>query len=68
MQEELVRLYKEDWIARLYYEEMLRNTTERTRDKYKRYDGSVEKDREGNRRISNGMQTQTSNNKDVESR
>ena len=63
-----MRLYKEDWIARLYYEEMLRNTTEKTRDKYKRYDGSVEENREGNRRISNGMQTQTSNNKDVESR
>jgi len=59
-----VRLYKEDWIERLYYEEMLRNTTERSHDKHERYDQTVEANREGNRGLSKQVQAQKSNDKD----
>tara|TARA_R110001632_G_scaffold85210_1_gene187190 strand:+ start:1252 stop:1449 length:198 start_codon:yes stop_codon:yes gene_type:complete len=52
-----------DWIQQLYYEEMLRNNTERSHDEHERYDQSIEKNREGNTRIPDGMQTQESNHK-----
>ena len=42
---------------------MLRNNTERSHDEHERYDQSIEKNREGNTRIPDGMQTQESNHK-----
>ena len=41
---------------------MLRKKTERSHDRHERYEQTIERNREGNRGLSNGMQTQESNN------
>jgi len=63
-----VKLYKLDWIQQLYYEEMLRNNTEKSHDKHERYDQTIEGNRKGNRGLSKRMQTQKSDDQDGESR
>ena len=47
-----------DWIQQLYYEEMLRNNTEKSHDEHGRHDQSIEENREGNKGLSRKLQTQ----------
>jgi hypothetical protein len=58
VQAELVKLYKLDWIQQLYYEELLRNNTEKSHDKHERYDQTIEGNRKGNRGLPKRMQSQ----------
>ena len=53
-----MKSYNMDWIQKLYYEEMLRKTTEKSHDEHGRHDQSIEKNREGNKGLSKQMQTQ----------
>ena len=52
-----MKLYNMDWIQKLYYEEMLRNNTEKSHDEHGRDDQSTEKNRKGNQRLSRQLQT-----------
>ena len=58
-----MKSFNVDWIQQLYYEQVLRNNTEKSHDEHERYDQSIEKDREGNRRVSNDVQTRKSTSK-----